>query len=152
VVRVSCYRFRGPGFDSRRYQIFWEAVGLERGPLSLVRTTEELLERTVAAPVYKTEINGRRNSLRWPRDTLYTLKFALTSPTSGGRSVGIVRWRTKATELYSYLASHLCVGFLSGVFPSGFPTKTMYTFLLPPVRATCAAHLIYSTILIIATT
>jgi hypothetical protein len=34
VVRVSgCYP-RGPGFDSRRYQIFWVAVGLERGPLS----------------------------------------------------------------------------------------------------------------------
>jgi hypothetical protein len=29
--------------------------------------------------------------LRWPRDTLYPLKLALTSPTIGGRSVGIVR-------------------------------------------------------------
>jgi hypothetical protein len=38
------------GFDSRHYQIFWE-VSLERGPLSLVRTTEELLQRKVAAPV-----------------------------------------------------------------------------------------------------
>jgi hypothetical protein len=38
------YRSRGPGFDSRPYQIFWEVEGLERGPLSLVRTTEELLE------------------------------------------------------------------------------------------------------------
>jgi hypothetical protein len=44
VVRVSGYRFRGPGFDSRRYQIFWEVVCLERGPLSLVRIIEELLE------------------------------------------------------------------------------------------------------------
>jgi hypothetical protein len=44
VVIGSGYRSRGPGFDSRRYQIFWEVVGLERGPLSLVRTTEELLE------------------------------------------------------------------------------------------------------------
>jgi hypothetical protein len=46
-----------PGFDSRHYQIFWgekkkkekkkgkQAVGLERGPLSLVRTTEELLDK-----------------------------------------------------------------------------------------------------------
>jgi hypothetical protein len=33
------------GFDSRRYQIFCEVVGLERGPLSLVSTIEELLER-----------------------------------------------------------------------------------------------------------
>jgi hypothetical protein len=30
-------------------------VGLERGPLSLVSTTEELLDRKVAATVYKTE-------------------------------------------------------------------------------------------------
>jgi hypothetical protein len=27
------------------YQIFWEVGGLERGPLSLVITTEELLEK-----------------------------------------------------------------------------------------------------------
>jgi hypothetical protein len=33
------------GFDSRRYQIFCEVVGLERGPLSLVNKTEELLGR-----------------------------------------------------------------------------------------------------------
>jgi hypothetical protein len=33
------------GFDSRRYQIFLEVVGLERGPLSLVITIKELLER-----------------------------------------------------------------------------------------------------------
>jgi hypothetical protein len=33
------------GFDSQRYQISWEEVGLERGPLSLVSTTEEILER-----------------------------------------------------------------------------------------------------------
>jgi hypothetical protein len=30
-------------------------MGLERGPLSLVSTTEELLDRKIAAPVYKIE-------------------------------------------------------------------------------------------------
>ena len=44
VVRVSGYRYRDPGFDSRRYQIFGVVAGLERGPLSLVRSIEELLE------------------------------------------------------------------------------------------------------------
>jgi hypothetical protein len=39
-----------PGFDSRHYQKK-RVVGLERGPLSLVSTTEELLDRKVAAPV-----------------------------------------------------------------------------------------------------
>jgi hypothetical protein len=39
-------------------------VGLERGLLSLVSTTEELLDRKVAAPVYKTEntVLGIRHS------------------------------------------------------------------------------------------
>jgi hypothetical protein len=45
VVRVPGYISRGPGFDSRRYQIFWEVVGVKRGPLSLVSTIEELLGR-----------------------------------------------------------------------------------------------------------
>jgi len=34
---------------------------------------------------------------------LYSQKLALTSPTGGGRSVGIVRSRTKATERESVL-------------------------------------------------
>jgi hypothetical protein len=46
----------------------------------------------------KLEINGREDPLRWPRDTLYPQKLALTSPTSGGRSVGMVRLRAKASE------------------------------------------------------
>jgi hypothetical protein len=37
----------------------------------------------------------------WPCDTSLSAKLALTSPTSGGRSVGIVLSRTKATELES---------------------------------------------------
>jgi hypothetical protein len=49
VVRVLDYRSRGPGLDSRALQK--KVVGLERGPLSLVSTTEELLDRKVAAPV-----------------------------------------------------------------------------------------------------
>ena len=37
---------------------------------------------------------------------LYPQKLALTSPTGGGRSVGIVRSRTKATELVRRLVQH----------------------------------------------
>jgi hypothetical protein len=36
--------FSPSGFDSPRYQIFWDVVGLERGPLILVRIIQELLE------------------------------------------------------------------------------------------------------------
>jgi hypothetical protein len=59
VARVLGYRFGGPGFDSQALPDFptkkkkkgKHVVGLERGSLSLVCTTEELLERKVAAPV-----------------------------------------------------------------------------------------------------
>jgi hypothetical protein len=100
VVRVPGYRSRGPGFVSRRYQIFWEVVGLERGPLSLVSTIEELLGRNSRGSGLENREYVRGDPLRWPRDTLYPQKLALTSPTYGGLSVGIVRLRSKTTEFY----------------------------------------------------
>jgi hypothetical protein len=49
VVRVLGYRSGGPGsiLATTRKKV----VGLERGPLSLMSTTEELLDRKVVAPV-----------------------------------------------------------------------------------------------------
>jgi hypothetical protein len=49
VVRVLGYRSGGPG--SIPGTIRKKIVGLERGSLSIVSTTEELLDRNVAAPV-----------------------------------------------------------------------------------------------------
>jgi hypothetical protein len=69
-------------------------VGLERGSLSLVRITEELLEWKSSGSGVENRINASRDPLRWPRDTLYPQKLALTSPTSGGSSAGIVHLRT----------------------------------------------------------
>jgi hypothetical protein len=37
---------------------------------------------------------------------------------------------------------HLRLGLLSDLFPAGFPTNNIYTFLFFPVHATCPAHLI----------
>jgi hypothetical protein len=41
---------------------------------------------------------SRGDRFHWAHNTLYPQKLALTSPTSDGRSVGIVRSRAKATE------------------------------------------------------
>jgi hypothetical protein len=62
VVRVPGYRSRGPGSDSRRYHIFWKVVGLERGPLSLVSTIGEILERKSSGFGLENQNYGRSGS------------------------------------------------------------------------------------------
>jgi hypothetical protein len=104
----SWLQIQRSGFDSRRYHTFWRVESLKRGPLNLVSTIEELLERKSSGSVLEIQEYRRRDLSRWPRGTVYPQKLALTSTTSGGRSVGIVRSRTQATKysickvLYGY--------------------------------------------------
>jgi hypothetical protein len=58
----SWQRIQRSGFDFRRYQIFWEVVGLERGPLNLVSTTEEQLDRKSSGSGLENRDYGRRGS------------------------------------------------------------------------------------------
>jgi hypothetical protein len=91
----SWLQIQRSGFDYRRYQIIWEAGGLERGPLCLVSTIEELLERKRSGSGLESRGYVCRTPLSCPRGTLYPQKLALTSPKSGGRS------GTQATEFTS---------------------------------------------------
>ena len=60
-------------------------------------------------------------------------------------------WASPIQSIYSHstswrsiliLSTHLLLGLPSGLFPSGFPNKTLYTPLSSPIRATYPAHLI----------
>jgi hypothetical protein len=82
--------FRVPGFD--------EVVDLERGPLSLVSTIEELLGRKSSGSGLEIRECGPMDLSHWLHDSLYPQKLSLTSATSGCLSVSIIRLRTKATK------------------------------------------------------
>jgi hypothetical protein len=77
-------------------------VGLERGPLSLVSTIDELLERKSSGSDLESREYDRKDTSRWPRGILFPQNLAVTSLTSGGRSVGTILSRTQATEFSSY--------------------------------------------------
>jgi hypothetical protein len=68
-------------------------MGLEWALLSLVSTIEELqvLGRKISGLGLENREYGHRDLSYWLRDILYLQKLALTSPTSGSHSVGIVR-------------------------------------------------------------
>jgi hypothetical protein len=62
-------------------------VGLERGPLSLVRINEELLERKLLAPVQKTEISDRGGSAALTRDIPLSAKVGTKLQVAVAQSV-----------------------------------------------------------------
>ena len=68
--------------------------------------------------------NARHLSLSWAK----SIQSTPPHPTS---------WRS-----ILILSSHLHLGLPTGLFPSGFPTKTLYTPLISPIRAACPDHLI----------
>jgi len=68
--------------------------------------------------------SARQLSLSWAR----SIQSMPPHPTS---------WRSNLI-----LSSHLSLVLPNGLFPSGFPTRTLYTPLLIPIYATCPIHLI----------
>jgi hypothetical protein len=76
-------------------------VDLERGPLSLVSTNEELLGRKSSGSGLESREYGSRDPSHADHVTpLYPQKFSLTSSTGGGRSDGMIRLLTQATEIF----------------------------------------------------
>jgi hypothetical protein len=87
LVVGFCLQIQRSEFHSRRYQIFWEVVGLERGPLSLVSTIEELLGRKSSGSGLEIREYFRRDPSRWLRGTPLSAKVG-TKFSDKRRSLG----------------------------------------------------------------
>jgi hypothetical protein len=70
-----------------------------------VNAIEELLGRKSSGSDLDILEYGRWDPSRRPRYKLYPQKMALTSPTSGGRSVDILRSRTKVMGFRKHCAN-----------------------------------------------
>jgi hypothetical protein len=96
VIRISSYRSRGPlRFPALPYIL--RSIGTGTGSTQPLEYNWGATWKKSSGPGLENREYGRRYPSRWPRGTLYPQKLAINSPTSGGRSVGIVRSRTQAT-------------------------------------------------------
>jgi hypothetical protein len=53
------------------------------------------------------------------------------------------------SKIVLILSIYPCLGLRSGLYPSGFPTNSLYAFLLSPVHLTCPTHLIFLSLIIL---
>jgi hypothetical protein len=113
VVRVPGYRSRGPGsiLGATTFSEEW----IWKGSTQPREYNRGATWKKSSGLGLENQDYGRRGSASLTtRHPCIRKKLALTSPTSGGSSVGIVRLRTKATELlllyiiYDQLSQVLC--------------------------------------------
>jgi hypothetical protein len=67
----SWLQIQTSGFDSLRFQIVWQEVGLEQAPLSLVSTIMELIVRKSSGSGPENREYDRKDPSRWSSDILY---------------------------------------------------------------------------------
>jgi hypothetical protein len=92
----SWLQIRRPGFHSRHYQK--KSSGSGTGSTQPREYNCGATWKKSSGSCLENREYGRRDRSRLPRGTLYPQKLAITSPTSGGRSVGRVCSRTQTME------------------------------------------------------
>jgi hypothetical protein len=107
---------------------------------------EIILLHTPWSRVLREKLTGSQLAKKFP--SFYgTHKFVTTFTSSHHLTPILSQLDPLHAPTFNFLKIHhntilpLCLGHPSGLFPSGFSTKSLYTPLLSPICATCLAHL-----------
>ena len=112
----------------------WIQYSIQFNKLKLNKLTQWsriLLEKLTGSQLVKTSPTFYRAFTKVHHQALFWASSIQSMPTHHSS------WR-----YILILYSCLCMGLPSNLFPSDFPTKTLYASLLSPIHATCPAHLI----------
>jgi hypothetical protein len=107
ISRKECHGEPGndqtsvPGKEHEPYRGVWTECSFQGTPQKAreVKSTFFFTKTNMTIAGLENREYDHKDPSRWPRGTLCPQTFSLTSPTSGGRSVGIVHSRTQATAM-----------------------------------------------------
>ena len=136
--------FAFPEFEPRNVPpLFWSLYRLSYlQTLNMSFLLTYLVTYLLHGAVLLEKLTGSQPVKKFP--SFYETRIFITAFTSARHL--FLSWASSIQSILphptSWKSSHLRLGLSSGLFPSGFPTKTPYTPLLSPIRTTWSAHLI----------
>jgi len=139
LCNTQSFHAIGSGYQGRPSEIFSCSDAVRKGLFVICFTELELTTSVEQSPSWEANSHSASQEiffLLWNPEVHYRVH----------KSPPLVPVLSKMNPVHNFLSYfskinliftlHLCLGLPTGLFPSGFPTKVLYAFLIFPKRAT----------------